>query len=47
MLAFLNIQIKIVFLTDCNGDDNWAFDDPPIGGVLINVPTSAEERTSE
>lgn len=36
----------VFFFTHRNGDNNWAFDDPPIGGVLIYVPTPAEKSTS-
>lgn len=49
MLEFLDKVRKVqdlFFFTYRNRDDNWAFDDPPVGGVLIYVPASAEESAS-
>lgn len=42
----VHLRSRLLFFTHRNGDDNWAFDDPPIGGVLIYVPTPAEESAS-
>lgn len=45
-ICLWRLSLRVFFFTHRNGDNNWAFDDPPIGGVLIYVPTPAEESAS-